>query len=66
MRSAYKISLWNIEGRTPVDRAWWWQEVNIRVDLKEAVSDDVGWISLSQNRTSGWLFMNMKLNHLFA
>jgi hypothetical protein len=22
MRSAYKISLWNIEGRTPVDRAW--------------------------------------------
>jgi hypothetical protein len=61
------VNVYRILDRTPEWKGTLWRnrrkwENNIRMDLKEILSEDVDWIHLAHDRVQWWAVMNTVMN----
>jgi hypothetical protein len=52
------------EGKSPLGRPKHRREDNIKMDLQEVESGDMGWIDLAQNRDKWWALVSVVTNLL--
>jgi hypothetical protein len=62
VRGAYNILVGRPEGRRPLGRPRHRWEENIKMDLREILFGDAGWIHLAQDRDRWLAFVNTVMN----
>jgi hypothetical protein len=60
MRNAYKILVWTTQGKRPLEKFGW--EDNIKTNLKETDCESVDRVHLAQNRVQWWALLNIVKN----
>jgi hypothetical protein len=61
-RGVYRILVGKSEGKRPLVRPRHRWEDNIKLDLREKVTDEANWIWLAQDMVQWWAFLNMVMN----